>query len=287
MYFINWFKKPYYFINSPKFNFILSFGVGFFIFLFLFLFQPFGITSLLNNKLLYTGGFGIVSFIITGFYFLLLPLVFKKFFKDENWTIGKNIIFLFFLIFTITFGNFYFNSFVQNTKNTELLSLKDFFVYTFSLSIFPIIIFTYISEKLYRIYREKSSKEIMRFKTSNRVEKKDNKVHLFGDNKKENLSFNINDLIYITSQGNYASLFLKTEKGIEEKVLRNTLSNINKLLSNNTNIVRCHKSYIVNTSFVDSISGNARGYFLESNLISKQIPVSRRFTKQDLKNLIS
>ena len=119
MHFINWFKKPYYFINSPKFNFILSFGVGFFIFLFLFLFQPFGITSLLNNKLLYTGGFGIVSFIITGFYFLLLPLVFKKFFKDENWTIGKNIIFLFFLIFTITFGNFYFNSFVQNTENTE------------------------------------------------------------------------------------------------------------------------------------------------------------------------
>lgn len=287
MYLLSWIKKPYFFINSPKFNLIISFGVGFFIFLFLLVFQPFGIASMLNNKLLYTGGFGLVSFIITGLYFLLLPEIFKSFFKDENWTVGKNILLLFLLIFTITFGNFYYNSQVQSTEIMGLLPLKDFFVYTFSIAIFPIVIFTYISENLYRLNREKSSKKIMEFKTSSKNEKVNEEIKLLGDNKKETLTFNIDDLVYITSQGNYASFFIKLNDAIEENILRITLSNIDLELNNYSNIIRCHKSYIVNSNFMNSISGNARGYFLESEILTNQIPISRNYKKEKLKDLIS
>ena len=287
MQFLKWFKKPYFFINSPKFNFLLCFGVGFFIFLFLYLFQPFGITSVLNNKILYTAGFGFITFFISLFYFLFIPLIFQNFFKDENWNVGKNILFLFLLILSITFGNYYFNSFVQNTENMKLLSLKDFFVYTFSLAIFPVIIFTYISEKFYRIHRERTSEKIMKFKVS-KVEKLQNEeIKLFGDNKKETLSFNIENLVYVTSQGNYTSFYLKKEDGLEEKLLRNTLSNIEKEFDKNTNIIRCHRSFIINSKFMSSLSGNARGYYLESNLLQNQIPVSRSFKKENLKNLVS
>lgn len=287
MYLLNWINKPYFFINSLKFNFILCFGVGLFIFLFLFLFQPFGITSVLNNKLLYTGGFGLITFLISILYFAILPLIFKKYFKDENWTVGKNIVFLFMLVLTITFGNYFYNSLVQNIDNMPLLSLKDFFVYTFSIAIFPIIIFTYVSEKLYRIQREKSSKEIMELEVAKTRKETDEVVNIFGDNKKEKISFNINNLVYVTSQGNYVSFYLKKEEKVEEIILRSTLSNIDKEFCDNSNIIRCHKSYIINSNFMDSISGNARGYFLESNLIASQIPVSRSFKKDNLKRLIS
>jgi len=283
----NWLKKPYFFINSPKFNFILSFGVGLFIFVFLFSFQPFGIANILNNKLLYTGGFGIVSFLSMILFFVVLPLFFKDFFKDENWNVGKNILFLFFLVITITLGNYLYNSNVQNTENINLLSLSNFFVYTFSLAAFPVVIFTFISEKMYTIHREKKARDIMLFKVSNLDEKKNYKIKIYGDNKKDHITFNVDDLIYITSQGNYASFYLKSEKGITENILRNTLSDIISNLKNYTTIIRCHKSYIINSKFIHTVSGNARGYFLESDLLTIQIPVSRSFKKEELQNLIS
>mgnify|MGYP000704682951 CR=1 FL=1 len=34
------------------------------------------------------------------------------------------------------------------------------------------------------------------------------------------------------------------------------------------------------------ISGNARGYFLESKLLSNQIPISRSFKKDEIKKFI-
>ena len=283
---VNWIKKPYFFINSPKFNLLLCFGVGFFIFLFLYLFQPFGIRYIDNNKLLYTAGFGLVTFIIQLCFFLLFPYLFQSFFDDEKWTVGKNILFLFLLILSITFGNWYYNSFVQNTSSVELLSLKDFFLYTFSISILPITIFTYVSEKLYRIHREKTSKKIMESKISLKVTELDKEITIFGDNKKDCITFNIDNLVYINSEGNYASFHLKTEKEITEKVIRNTLTKIDLKLKEYNTIKRCHKSYIINTKFMDSISGNARGYYLKSKLISNQIPISRSFKKEDIKNLI-
>ncbi|PWG05890.1 LytR/AlgR family response regulator transcription factor [Polaribacter aquimarinus] len=287
MQFFNWIKKPYFFIDSPKFNLLLSFGVGFFIFLFLFTFQPFGIPSILNNIFLYTGGFGLVTFFTMLFFFVFLPFIFKDFFKDENWTVGKNILFLFLLVFIITIGNYYYNSFFQNTDNMKLLTLKNFFVYTFSLAIFPLITFTYISEKLHRIHRERTSKEIMEFKVSQQLESKNEEIKIFGDNEKETITFNLDNLVYITSQGNYASFYLKKGDGLEEKIIRNTLSNIAKKLHKKSTIFRCHKSYIINSKFMNSISGNARGYYLESDLLPNQIPISRSFKKDNLKNLIS
>ena len=286
--FKNWLKKPYFFINSPKPNLLLAFGVGFFIFLFLFIFKPFGLANLNNNIFYYTLGFGIVTFIIQTSFYLLFPVFFKDFFKDENWTVGKNIIFLFLLVFTISLGNFFFNSLVQNTDNIQLLSFKEFLIYTFSIAVFPVTIFTYLSEKLYRNIREKNSEEIMKLRVSTIVFKNSNEtIKIFGENKKESITFNLDNLIYISSQGNYASFYLNKENGIEEKTIRNTLVNISKELSKKNNIIRCHKSYIVNSKYMNSISGNARGYFLESNVLNRYIPVSRSFSKEDLKKLIN
>ena len=126
----------------------------------------------------------------------------------------------------------------------------------------------------------------MKFKVSSHFEKGKKEIKIVGDNKKEELSFNTENLIYITSQGNYASFFIRTPNGIEEKIIRNTLTNITLELKEYSNFVRCHKSYIVNCKFMNSISGNARGYFLESELFSIQIPISRSYKKEELKNLI-
>ena len=158
--------------------------------------------------------------------------------------------------------------------------------YTFILSLFPIFISTFLIEKKDRVKRIKTSKEIMKFLIPKKEIKKIEEIILYATNKTENISFNLNDLIYISSQGNYASFFIKTDSEIKEIILRNTLSAIIKELNKYNNIIRCHKSYIINTNYVNAISGNARGYYLRSNSITQQIPVSRSFNKLDLQKMV-
>ena len=287
MYFINWLTKPYFFNSTPKTNLTLAFGVGFFIFIFLYLFEPFGMSELKGGLLLYCLGFGFVTFFTQTILFVFIPLIFKNYFKNEKWTIGKNILFLLLLITSISVSNWLYNSQVQNTEGSSLLTITEIFSYTFSVSIFPIFIFTFFSERIYSFQREKTSSNIMKFRVSNPIEKLNKKVVIFGDNKKESVNFNIDNLVYITSQGNYASFYIHADDCIEEFILRNTLTKIKANLNTYPNLIRCHKSYVVNSKFMDSISGNARGYFLESKLIDIQIPISRSFKKEELKNLIS
>jgi len=70
-------------------------------------------------------------------------------------------------------------------------------------------------------------------------------------------------------------------------ILRVTLTKIDEELQDYTSIIRCHKSYIINVNFITDISGNARGYLLKSDVIPFDIPVSRNFSKQSLKGLLS
>ncbi|QNM85038.1 LytTR family transcriptional regulator [Polaribacter pectinis] len=281
---ITWLSKPYFFYFSPKTHFLLGLGLGFFIFLFLLTFQPFGIQNLDHNIYLYAGGFGIVSFLIHLLFFVFCPLYFKKTFKNENWTVGKNILFLFFVTIFISLGNWYYNTLIRGEITTK--SPLDFFLYTAALSFFPIIILTFTIERIYSIKKEKTSKEIMSSKTPKALEKQNNVVEIFGDNNNESILFTFNELLYISSQGNYVSFHLKKENTIEEKVIRSTLTKVQNSLKTYTNIVRCHKSYIINTNFIDSVSGNARGYYLNSNNFTNLIPISRKFSKKELLNMI-
>lgn len=284
---VSWLKKPYFFDPSAKIHLLIALSVGFFIFTFLFLFQPFGMSDLDNNLFYYSLGFGLVTFLSQSFMFILIPFLFKDVFNSDKWTIGKNIIFLFSLVSVISFCNWLYNNEVQSSNNWRLLTLTEIFSYTFSISIFPIFGLTYFNEKVYRKKREKKSKKIMNFRVSTKVEELKETVTIFGDNNKDNITFKIDNLLYITSVRNYVSFYLIRDKDIEEKVLRNTLSTVFKQLCKYSNIIRCHKSYIINSNFIDAISGNARGYFLESEKISKKIPVSRKFPKEELKNLIN
>jgi hypothetical protein len=283
---LNWLKKPYYFVSDPKLHLILSIIIGSFIFLFIYTFKPFGMSALENNLFFYSLGFGVVSFCVQTFVFIIIPLFFKDFFKNEKWTIGKNILFLLILITLIAICNWYYNSYYQNTEKHRLLTFNEMFFYTFSIAVFPIFLYTFFSEKINRTKREKTSKEIMNFRVSTSIKEWNEEIKIIGDNKKETINFNIEDLVYITSQGNYASFFLYTNNTIEEKILRKTLTNITLDINKYSTITRCHKSYIANSKYMDSISGNARGYFLESSLLNIQIPVSRGIKKEELKKLI-
>ena len=157
------------------------------------------------------------------------------------------------------------------------------------MSLIPLTFFIFINEKNVREKREKrvfEIKEINRKKEINISKKLTKEISINSDNGKENITFHIDNLVYITSQGNYASFFLKNESDLKEKILRVTLTKIATELKEYSYIIRCHKSYIVNINIINDISGNARGYLLKSDFIPIDIPVSRSFSRESLQKLI-
>lgn len=283
----NWLLKPYYFNPFIKFKFRISFFLGLFVFLFLYIFKPFYLSTMEVILLEYTLIISTIGFLGTFFMLAVPPLIFKNYFNEDNWTLGRNI-------FLITLGIFFVGSILwyvgeeyKEPYGLIKLSLFQFIFYTFLVTLMPLVFFIFINEKNVSLKREKKASEFKQRNAQPEVKKEQTQVIIYSDNGKENINFFIDKLVYITSQGNYVSFYIKKENDLKEAILRATLTRVAKDLQDYKNIIRCHKSYIINISFVKEISGNARGYLLKSDLISFKIPVSRNFSKQSLESLLN
>jgi len=69
------------------------------------------------------------------------------------------------------------------------------------------------------------------------------------------------------------------DDSIVEKLLRVTLKNIENQIVD-SNIVRCHRSFIINMKVKYTILGNSNGYRLKSKLLKPTIPISRSLGKE-------
>ncbi len=284
----SWLSTPYYFNPSIKFKLKVSFCFGFFVFIFLYIFKPFNINTLVNLILEYTIFLGVSTTFGVFFMLYIPPLFFKNYFDEDKWTVGRNLFVI--LIGLFLNGSFlwFFSNLFKNSFGIESLKYFNFLSYTFLVGTIPLLFFVFINEKSVREKRKKKANEINTYNKEKLVEKilkKD--VTIYSDNKKEKIVFKVDDLVYISSQGNYASFFIRKNSDLKEMILRVTLTKIDEELQDYTSIIRCHKSYIINVNFITDISGNARGYLLKSDVIPFDIPVSRNFSKQSLKGLLS
>lgn len=291
-YFIKSLKKPYPFREELDFQISLSFILGFFVFIILYLLKPFGLGVLENNLLYYFGGYGIITTVVILIHFLFIVPAFPNYFSDKTWNVKKEILTVSSVVLIVgslawiyhkkvALGN------IEHNKFTYLYFLK----YTASIGIFPVIIYVYLVEFFLTSSRKNISEVVKKkvgFNLSD-IDRKKEKVIIYSSNKKNSLQFSLNNLIYITSEGNYACFFIietKTNK-VVEKILRVQLHIVEKELGKFQEIIRCHKSYIVNKNFVVDISGNARAHYLHLLNLETEIPVSRKFKKSELVALIS
>ncbi|WP_405610445.1 LytR/AlgR family response regulator transcription factor [Polaribacter sp. Asnod1-A03] len=288
---VNWLSTPYYFNPSLKFKFQVSVFMGLFVFLFLYLFKPFYIASFVGLILEYTSFIGLISFLVILFVLTIPPLFFKNYFNEDNWTIGRNLFLIKIGLFINGSALWYLGNLYRSYYGFGSIAYFRYLLFVYLLGTFPVILFIFFNERNVRDKRKKRAEDINILKKSKEKEQKiiiKESITIYSENKKETINFKIQDLVYVTSQGNYASFFLLTEykKDLKEIILRITLTKINEILESYNNVIRCHRSYIVNTYFINAISGNARGYFLKSNKILIEIPVSRNFKKEDLEKLI-
>ena len=101
---------------------------------------------------------------------------------------------------------------------------------------------------------------------------------------KEEFVINLRNLVYVEAQENYSKIVWTDNKTIREKLLRVTLKLIEAQVVDHV-IVRCHRSYIINTHVGFTVLGNSNGYQLKSDLIEHTIPISRSIGKEIVQKL--
>lgn len=102
----------------------------------------------------------------------------------------------------------------------------------------------------------------------------------FTDEKGE-LRFSISSeyVIYIEAADNYVIIKYNSKGKLAEFTLRNSLKSLAEQLKN-TNIKRCHRSYMVNLEHVIALRRGNDGIRLEFDIEVKQIPVSRNYNDE-------
>lgn len=96
---------------------------------------------------------------------------------------------------------------------------------------------------------------------------------------RETLTINLEDLLYIQAQDNYSRVVWKEKEQVKHKTLRVTLKKLESQIEDKS-VMRCHKSYLVNTHAPFSVSGNAKGYKLRLKGFADAVPVSRSLGKE-------
>lgn len=88
----------------------------------------------------------------------------------------------------------------------------------------------------------------------------------------DDFELEIDQFMFAKSEGNYLEIYLNKQHQNKE-LIRTTLKNLETLLKTYPNIIKTHRSYLVNSNYIEKINGNAQGYKL--HIAKYIIPVSR------------
>ena len=269
--------------------------IGAFVGGFLLVFQPFGLADWHTaDKIFKILGFGAIT---TGVMLLfnagtrLLP----RFFAEDRWTVGREIVKILVLILCIALANrIYLNWLLGGSMQGGWLQS---IWMTFVIGIFPtigVVLTNYILQlRKYQqqaahllLHKQPSDMPSLQTDTPVNAESKNTAVDLpFGnqrlvlvaENEKDTLQLDRADLLAIESSDNYCTVFYRKNGVLGKELVRSSLSRLENQLGAGTPFVRCHRSYVVNLDRVERVSGNAQGYKL--HLLNGQlvVPVARKY----------
>ena len=285
--------QPYPFSDNISRKLAVCGGIGVFIALFLIFFKPFGFNELpVDQQWEHSFLFGAVTFVISSFFQVVLPKIFPSVFKEEGWRSWKEIAYL--LITTLVVGAANYGAILYlYPRNTSLQGLLKAELITLQVGVFPICFVVFMKQlMLYRRFAADAQKATADIyaeeETKTLLESIPQKIHLRGDNQKEELTLFPDKLFFVSSADNYVRVQFQ-EDGIQKSVLlRSTLKKIEEQLAACPGIFRCHRMYLVNLAHVHSVSGNAQGLKLHLPGLKETVPVSRSLTetvKQKLHHL--
>jgi hypothetical protein len=278
-----YFRKPTSFNNKPWVVVIIVCLLVCFILAF---FQPFGIENFSTDVKYYVIiGYTLVTAISTSIVGYLLPFLFKKFYNSSKWTIGKSLINNVLIILLIALGNSIFAWSIGHRQIGTFGSVFLFYILVTSLiGIIPVIVAIFIvqnnalKKNLYdaKLINDQLAKRLKDTIQLNYIEPE---VIVLSGNTKETVTLYPDSILYLESSGNYIKIKYLLKGVIKQKQLRTTIAQMEKSLHYYPYIVRCHRAYMVNISYIINIEGNSQGFQLDLRYLKEKISVSRSYIK--------
>lgn len=121
---------------------------------------------------------------------------------------------------------------------------------------------------------------------------KEERIMLEGSTK-ESVSLLLSDFIFAESEGNYVSIHYMenpstgSEQTEKQTMLRTSMKNVVAILCANSEIMQCHRAYIVNLRHVERVEGRSSGIGLKLRHCDTIVPVSKSYVnevKERIKN---
>lgn len=277
---LNVFNKPYPFNDDLKHNSKIIFFTSLGVFVFLFLFQPFDIETLpIRVRYYLMSGFAVITFLALSLHLLIIPSLFPKKFSSAAWSIKKEILWNLWILFTILAGYFLLTNFLGAMKFGFSMVIKLVLTAVVPLSILIIV----NHNKMLRSHLKVADELNKRLKESKSFEEKI--VYFNSDYQKDSLAIKVNSLLFIRSANNYIEVFWKEGENIKNQMVRCSLLYAEGILKEHKFIFKCHRSFMINISYIDRIEGNSQEYKLFFENVSFPIPVSKNSVSK-LKELI-
>lgn len=270
---MNFLHTPYPLYRAGKVWVVLSLLSGVFIAFFLIVFQPFGTYNFQHpNKTLFLAGYGLITtvcMLFWGFLNYKLPSVFC----EQRWIIGKQIIWLLLIVLSIAISSFLYSLWF-NGYGFQLLFFGKFVLYVFIIGLFPVAIVTASDYFVkFRKYADLAGKVEVKTAPEN-----EEKINILDENNQSVLTLAVTDFVFAQSFGNYNEVHFFRNDLPEKLLVRNSLKNL--FITEHSEIISCHRSYLVNLQRTDKVTGNSQGLHLHFAEFDETVPVSRSQVKR-------
>ncbi|HEX6426132.1 MAG TPA: LytTR family DNA-binding domain-containing protein [Niastella sp.] len=278
-------RRPFPLDTPSRQSFRYTFYAALCVFLILVLLQPFGLDELSGpTRIFHAVLYALVTFISTSLNTFLLPRLFPAVYREEKWTVGKELLHMCWHLIPITVGNLLLTHWLYGAS-LSWQNLLTFLWFTFVVGIFPLWLNVLLKQQhLLKKYQAGATRLDEQLNQPERTLQATTDlpaaIVFVSENGKEQCTMAPGDIRYITSADNYVQIhFIKDNKPVSH-LLRNTLRKAEEVLSPYPQFFRCHRAHIVNLSAIEHVSGNAQGYKLHLKDVAEVIPVSRNLNSR-------
>jgi len=284
-------KSPFpFYLNDDRKNFVLILAISLFVVAFLHLYRPyFNMHVELNmaQKFLFGG----VTFVILFWDIIILPRLFPKAFDATSWTVGKYSLLTGLHLLLIGIASTIIDELLICPEKTLFDNIVGASIQVALTGVIPVtVIFLFLKTKMLQqnlksaLSANQELEKIKNLKKEVAVKNSPSAPITLQSDTSETLELHLPDLLFVEADDNYSTVFWKNGHGVQKKLLRANLKNIESQI-NNSFTIRCHRSFIVNVNAISNVTGNTNGYKLQIRDTDHFIPVSRPKGKEVIEKI--
>lgn len=279
----SFFNRPFPPFASGRHTIWVAIFPGLVVFAILFLLRPFGFHLYsINQRASVSLVYGLATFLLCIVFLLIIPAKMPRLFNGLHWTVGKEILFFCVLLGFISVANACINMWFQDIS-FSLSMFGKMVGYTLLVGVVPISFAIFAKQQvLLKKYQAEAGELEARLQLHLQVDEKGQPSTsspayflLKGENQEEILELLPDQWLAAEANDNYSRIYFYKEGKAGSVMFRCTLKKLEQSLGEHPARFRCHKSFLVNLSQVEHISGNAQGYRLHIKNLAETIPVSR------------